>query len=88
MGERIFEMYITKCFIYIASQGSIWKKRVLQGIIIAPGIHYSPTGSSAAVKLEELLLKPQLLKDISKRSPKYQTSTLKAKHSLDIQFVP
>lgn len=46
------------------------------------------TGSNAAVKLEELLLKPQLLKDIAKLSPKYQTSTLEAKHSLDIQFVP
>lgn len=46
------------------------------------------TGSTAAVKLEELLLKPHLLKDIAKLSPKYQTSTLEAKHSLDIQFVP
>lgn len=46
------------------------------------------TGSTAAVKLEELLLKPHLLKDIAKLSPKYQTSTLEAKHTLDIQFVP
>ncbi|XP_068692699.1 uncharacterized protein [Montipora foliosa] len=45
-------------------------------------------GSTAAVKLEEMLLKPQLLKDIAQLSPKYQTSTLEAKHSLDIQFVP
>ena len=48
---------------------------------------FSP-GSTAAVKLEELLLKPQLLKDVCQLSPKYQTSTLEAKHSLDIQFVP
>ena len=40
------------------------------------------------MKLEELLLKPQLLKDVCQLSPKYQTSTLEAKHSLDIQFVP
>ena len=46
------------------------------------------SGSIAAVKLEDLLLKPQLLKDIAQLSPKYQTSTLEAKHSLDIQFVP
>jgi len=45
-------------------------------------------GSTAAIKLEELLEKPQLLSDISKLSPQYQTSTLEAKHSLDIQFVP
>lgn len=55
---------------------------------MATGIYYFPTGSNAAVKLEELLLKPQLLKDLSQLSPKYQTSTLEAKHSLDIQFVP
>ena len=55
---------------------------------MATGIYYFPTGSNAAVKLEELLLKPQLLKDISQLSPNYQTSTLEAKHSLDIQFVP
>ena len=48
----------------------------------------SSTGSNAAIKLEELLLNPHLLKDISKLSPKYQTSTLEAKHNLDIQFVP
>ena len=46
------------------------------------------SGSTAAVKLEELLQKPQLLKDIAQLSPRYQTSTLEAKHSLDIQFVP
>ena len=55
---------------------------------MATDIYYFPTGSNAAVKLEELLLKPQLLKDVSQLSPKYQTSTLEAKHSLDIQFVP
>ena len=46
------------------------------------------TGSTAAVKLEELVTKPQLLKDVSQLSPKYQTSALEAKHSLDIHFVP
>ena len=45
-------------------------------------------GSTAEIKLEELLLNPTLLKDNSKMSPKYQTSTLEAKHSLDIHFVP
>ena len=55
---------------------------------MATDIYYFPTGSNAAVKLEELLLKPQLLKDVSQLSPKYQTSTLEAKHSLDIQFAP
>lgn len=45
-------------------------------------------GSCPAVKLEELLLKPQLLKDVAQLSPKYQTSNLEAKHSLDIHFVP
>ncbi|CAH3147788.1 unnamed protein product [Porites lobata] len=45
-------------------------------------------GSTAAVKLEELVTKPQLLKDISQLSPKYQTSALEAKHSLDLHFVP
>ena len=35
-----------------------------------------------------MLLKPQFLKDVAQLSPKYQTSTLEAKHSLDIQFVP
>ena len=48
----------------------------------------SHAGSTAAVKLEELLLNKQLMKDMAKLSPKYQTSTLEAKHSLDIQFVP
>ena len=33
-------------------------------------------------------MKPQLLKDVAQLSPKYQTSTLEAKHSLDIHFVP
>ena len=46
------------------------------------------TGPTAAVKLEELVLKPQLLKDIAKLSPRCQTSALEAKHSLDIHFVP
>ena len=45
-------------------------------------------GSDVAVKVEELLTNDNLLKDVSKLSPKYQTSTLEAKHSLDIQFVP
>lgn len=45
-------------------------------------------GSPAAVQLEELLLSEQVLRDVSTLSPKYQTSALEAKHSLDIQFVP
>ena len=41
-----------------------------------------------SASVEELLLKPQLLKGVAQLSPKSQTSTLEAKHSLDIQFVP
>ena len=46
------------------------------------------SGSKAAIKLEEVLHKKPLLNDISQLSPVYQTSSLEAKHSLDIQFVP
>ena len=46
------------------------------------------SGSKAAIKLEEVLHKKTLLNGISQLSPVYQTSSLEAKHSLDIQFVP
>ena len=44
--------------------------------------------SPAAVKLEELLLSKNVLHDASMLSPKYQTSVLETKHSLDIHFIP
>lgn len=45
-------------------------------------------GSEPAVAIENLLTNKRLLDDISHLSPKYQTSTLEAKHSLDNNFVP
>ncbi len=45
-------------------------------------------GCKAALELENLLTKPQLLKDISMLSPRYQTSNVEAKHCLDIQCAP
>ena len=35
-----------------------------------------------------IILEKRLLSDIRKLSPVYQTSTLEAKHSLDVRFVP
>ena len=46
------------------------------------------TGSEAAITLENIILEKRLLSDIRKLSPIYQTSTLEAKHSLDVRFVP
>ena len=60
----------------------------LQAFIHSFILSFVIEGSPAAVQLEELLLSEQVLKDVSTLSPKYQTSALEAKHSLDIQFVP
>ena len=46
------------------------------------------TGLEAAITLENIILEKRLLSDIRKLSPAYQTSTLEAKHSLDVRFVP
>ena len=43
--------------------------------------------TEAAITLENIILEERLLPDIRKLSPVYQTSTLKAKHSLDVRFV-
>ena len=42
-------------------------------------------GTEAA---ENIILEKILLSDIRKLSPVYQTSTLEAKHSLDVRFGP
>ena len=44
--------------------------------------------TEAAITLENIILEKRLLSDIRELSPVYQTSTLKAKHSLDVRFVP
>jgi hypothetical protein len=48
----------------------------------------SVLGSKAAVELEEILLNPALLNDIRQASPKVQTSSLEAFHSLLNHFAP
>ena len=45
-------------------------------------------GTEVAITLENIRLEKILLSDIRKLSPVYQTSTLEAKHSLDVRFVP
>ena len=45
-------------------------------------------GTEAAITLENIILERRLLSDIRKLSPVYQTSTLEAKHSIDVRFVP
>ena len=45
-------------------------------------------GTEVAITLENIILEKILLSDIRKLSPVYQTSTLEAKHSLDVRFVP
>ena len=45
------------------------------------------TGSDAAITLENIILEKRL-SDIRKLSPVYHTSTLIAKHSFDVRFVP
>ena len=37
---------------------------------------------------ENIIQEKRLFSDIKKLSPVYQTSTLEAKHSLDVRFVP
>ena len=44
--------------------------------------------SKVCEKLTEILLSKSLLKDIRMISPRYQTSSLEALHSLDIIFAP
>lgn len=46
------------------------------------------TGSEAAVEIENRLTCKGLIGDVRQLSPKYQTSVLEAKHSLDNNFVP
>ena len=38
--------------------------------------------------VENITLEKRLLSDIRKLNPVYQTSTLEAKHSLDVRFAP
>ena len=45
-------------------------------------------GTAVAITLENIILEKILLSDIRKFSPVYQISTLEAKHSLDVRFVP
>ena len=45
-------------------------------------------GTEAAITLENILLEKRLLSDIRNLSSVYQTSTLEAKHSLNVRFVP
>ena len=45
-------------------------------------------GTEAAITFENIILEKRLLSDIRKLSSVYQTSTLEAKHSLNVRFVP
>lgn len=45
-------------------------------------------GSNAAVKLENIVTKSTLLKDVRQLSPQHQTYSLEAFHSLILHFAP
>ena len=45
-------------------------------------------GSEASIILENILLDKRVIADVRQLSPMYQTSTLEAKHSLDVRFAP
>lgn len=46
------------------------------------------TGSLAAVKLENIIMRTALLKDVRQLSPQHQTFSLEAYHSLILHFAP
>lgn len=45
-------------------------------------------GSTVAVKLESLATRTAFVKDVRKLSPRYQTYSLEAFHSLILRFAP
>ena len=61
---------------------------ILQTTYCLSTVSIFPAGSEASKTLENILFDKRVIADVRQLSPTYQTSTLEAKHSLDVRFAP